>query len=198
MDASDPISIDLYCQANGNTLPPHLARCIISMQRGWRAGRDTANPQEGFLATEFAESEVQELYRERGAFFTIRKGGDVLGFALTTKIDKFIEQYDSAQGGQLSLSEPLDLSEYVYLYQIVIRKGEQQRGLGKRLIQQVQRHHTRPLLADILSSPIPNLGSSLFFGRLGFRRVGVLHLASYRDYGPLTSEVLISTGKESP
>lgn len=195
MDTTDPISVELYSQAAASNLEPGLVRSIISLQRGWRVSRRAAQPEEGFLATEFAESEVHALYEDGGTFFVIRRGGDALGFALTTRIAEFTEQYDSAPGSKLHLSEPVDLAAFVYLYQIVIRKGEQQRGLGKHLMQHVQQHHKTPILADVLLSPVPNLGSKLFFTRLGFKSVGVLSLANYRDYGPLSSEVLINTGR---
>jgi len=197
MATTDPLVLELYCQAAGRKLEPGLIRSIISLQRGWQASRSTAKPEEGFLATTFEEGEVFGLYEDGGSFFIIRRSDDVVGFALTTSIKKFIEQYDAPASGQLHLAEPLDLAKFVYLYQVVIQKGEQQRGLGTRLMQHVQRYHTQPLLADILSSPIPNIGSSLFFARLGFRKVGELNLANYRDYGPLTSEVLVNTARES-
>ena len=197
MATTDPIVLELYCQAAGRKLEPGLIRSIISLQRGWQASRSTANPEEGFLATAFEEGEVLALYEDGGSFFIIRRGDEVVGFALTTGIEKFVEQYDAPAGGQLHLTEPLDLAKFIYLYQVVIQKGEQQRGLGTRLMQHVQRYHTQPLLADILSSPIPNIGSSVFFARLGFRKVGELNLSNYRDYGPLTSEVLVNTVKES-
>lgn len=197
MDTTDPIVLELYCQAAGRKLEPGLVRSIISLQRGWQASRSTAKPEEGFLATAFEASEVLALYEDGGSFFIIRRSNEVVGFALTTGIEKFVEQYDAPAGGQLRLAEPLDLAKFVYLYQVVIQKGEQQRGLGTRLMEHVQRYHTQPLLADILSSPVPNIGSSLFFARLGFRKVGELNLSNYRDYGPLTSEVLINTAKES-
>jgi len=197
MDTTDPIVLELYCQAAGRKLEPGLVQGIISLQRGWQASRITAKPEEGFLATAFEVSEVLALYEDGGAFFIIRRSNEVVGFALTTSIGKFVEQYDAPAGGQLRLAEPLDLTKFVYLYQVVIQKGEQQRGLGTRLMEHVQRYHTQPLLADILSSPIPNIGSSLFFARLGFRKVGELNLSNYRDYGPLTSEVLVNTAKES-
>ena len=197
MATTDPIVLELYCQAAGRKLEPGLIRSIISLQRGWQASRSTANPEEGFLATAFEEGEVLALYEDGGSFFIIRRSDDVVGFALTTGIEKFVEQYDAPAGGQLHLTEPLDLAKFIYLYQVVIQKGEQQRGLGTRLMQHVQRYHTQPLLADILSSPIPNIGSSVFFARLGFRKVGELNLSNYRDYGPLTSEVLVNTVKES-
>ena len=197
MHPADPIVLELYCQAAGRKLEPCLIRSIISLQRGWQASRSTANPEEGFLATAFEEGEVLALYEDGGSFFIIRRGDEVVGFALTTGIEKFVEQYDAPAGGQLHLNEPLDLAKFVYLYQVVIQKGEQQRGLGTRLMQHVQRYHTQPLLADILSSPIPNIGSSVFFARLGFRKVGELNLSNYRDYGPLTSEVLVNTVRES-
>ena len=197
MATTDPIVLELYCQAAGRKLEPGLIRSIISLQRGWQASRSTANSEEGFLATAFEEGEVLALYEDGGSFFIIRRSDDVVGFALTTGIEKFVEQYDAPAGGQLHLNEPLDLAKFVYLYQVVIQKGEQQRGLGTRLMQHVQRYHTQPLLADILSSPIPNIGSSVFFARLGFRKVGELNLSNYRDYGPLTSEVLVNTVKES-
>ncbi len=197
MDTTEPIVLELYGQASGRKLEPGLVRRIISLQRGWRAGRSTAKPEEGFLATAFEEGEALALFEDGGSFFIIRRSDDVVGFALTTSIKKFIEQYDAPASGQLHLAEPLDLAKFVYLYQVVIQKGEQQRGLGTRLMQHVQRYHTQPLLADILSSPIPNIGSSLFFARLGFRKVGELNLANYRDYGPLTSEVLVNTARES-
>lgn len=197
MATTDPIVLELYCQAAGRKLEPGLIRSIISLQRGWQASRSTANPEEGFLATAFEEGEVLALYEDGGSFFIIRRGDEVVGFALTTGIEKFVEQYDAPAGGQLHLNEPLDLAKFVYLYQVVIQKGEQQRGLGTRLMQHVQRYHTQPLLADILSSPIPNIGSSVFFARLGFRKVGELNLSNYRDYGPLTSEVLVNTVRES-
>lgn len=197
MDTTDPIVLELYCQAAGRKLEPGLVRSIISLQRGWQASRSTAKPEEGFLATVFEEGEVLALYEDGGSFFIIRRSNEVVGFALTTSIKKFVEQYDAPAEGQLRLAEPLDLAKLVYLYQVVIQKGEQQRGLGTRLLEHVQRYHTQPLLADILSSPVPNIGSSLFFARLGFRKVGELNLSNYRDYGPLTSEVLVNTAKES-
>ena len=197
MNANEPVAFELYGQASGRKLEPGLVRRIISLQRGWRSSRSCAKPEEGFLATAFEEGEVWALYEGGGTFFIIRRSDDVVGFALTTGIEKFIEQYDAPAGGELHLTEPLDLTKYVYLYQVVIQKGEQQRGLGRRLMQHVQRCHSQPILADVLSSPVPNIGSSLFFARLGFRKVGELNLSNYRDYGPLTSEVLANTARES-
>lgn len=196
MDTNEPIAFERYGQASGRKLEPGMVRRIISLQRGWRASRSTAKPEEGFLATAFEEDEVLALYEDGGTFFIIRCSDDVVGFSLTTGMKKFLEQYEPPAGGELHLDEPLDLTKYVYLYQVVIQKGEQQRGLGTQLMQHVQRYHSQPILADVLSSPIPNIGSSLFFARLGFRKVGQLHLANYRDYGPLTSEVLVNTAKE--
>jgi ribosomal protein S18 acetylase RimI-like enzyme len=139
MNANEPVAFELYDQASGRKLEPGLVRRIISLQRGWRASRGSAKPEEGFLATAFEEGEVWALYEGGGTFFIIRRSDDVVGFALTTGIEKFIEQYDAPAGGELQLTEPLDLTKYVYLYQVVIQKGEQQRGLGRRLMQQVQR-----------------------------------------------------------
>jgi ribosomal protein S18 acetylase RimI-like enzyme len=140
-------------------------------------------------------AEVEGLYQEGGTFFLLRRKGAVLGFALTTGIGKFTEQFRSDSGGRLVTPKPLNLDEYVYLYQVAIRKGEEQRGLGGALVQHVQNYHTQPLLADVLTAPVPNLGSRFFFERLGFRKVGVLELDSYRDYGSLTSDVLVDGKK---
>ena len=198
MDAIDPISVEICCQSNGNKLDPHRVSRIIALQHGWRADRHTAKPEEGFLATEFAAEEVRELYAEGGTFFLLQRAGEVVGFALTTAIGKFTEQYDGPDLGHLRLTEALDLPSFVYLYQAVIQKGEQQRGLGRQLMRHVLRHHGQPMLADVLTAPVPNLGSIRFFARLGFKKVGDLTLGQYRDYGALTSDVLVFTGSELP
>lgn len=188
---ADSLVVELYCKENGRALSPHLVRSLIAIQRGWRSDRNNADAQQGFLATEFTEDEVQSLYQSGGNFFLLCNPETILGFALTTSIDKFTEQFESAACGQLKTSSPLLLAEFNYLYQVAILKGEHQRGLGRRLVKQAQKHHIKSLLADVLVSPVPNLGSSLFFARLGFRKVGTLELDNYRDYGPLVSEVLI-------
>lgn len=198
MDTIDSLSLEIFCRANGSELDPHRIRSLLALQRGWRADRHSAKPEEGFLATEFAAEEVRDLYDHGGTFFLLHRADAVVGFALTTDIGKFTEQYDGPGGGQLCLTEALDLPSFVYLYQVVIQRGEEQRGLGRRLVRQVLGHHRQPILADVLTAPVPNLGSSRFFAKLGFKKVGILTLGQYRDYGALTSEVLICAEKERP
>lgn len=198
MDTTDPNSLKIFCRSNGNELNPHQISSILALQRGWRADRHSAKPEEGFLATEFAADEVRDLYEHGGTFFLLQRSGTVVGFALTTNIGKFTEQYDGPGGGQLCLTEALDLPSFVYLYQVVIQRGEEQRGLGRRLVRHVLDHHRQPVLADVLTAPIPNLGSGRFFARLGFKKVGVLTLGQYRDYGALNSDVLIRSEKDCP
>lgn len=191
---SGQLSVEVCSRATGRLLPPSAVSGICSIQHDWRATPSTANAQDGFLVTEFAEEEVHDIFAGGSTFFLIHAGHSLLGFALTTSIDEFTGQFTAAGQGQFLTSETLDLARYVYLYQIVIRRGAHRRGLGRMLMKEVLQNTASPILADVLSAPIPNTPSSLFFAQIGFKNVGEIRLNYYRDFGPLTSEVLINSG----
>ncbi len=186
------VRIQTVSKKTASQISIQLVDAIIELQQGWKADRRSADPETGFLATCFCREEVQEYFENGGTFFFAQSEGGLEGFALTTSIDEFIDQYRTVDGCTFEGVPPPNLQQCVYLYQVVVRRGTERKGIGRELVRAVSLHHKSEILADVLVSPVPNYPSIRFFQQLGYFKVGELHLSQYRDFGQLVSHVYLA------
>jgi ribosomal protein S18 acetylase RimI-like enzyme len=143
----------------------------------------TADRDRGFLVSVFGELELDALLDEKNTMVLLEGEPEApAGFALLTDIHHLTDLDALASHNWIT-------GESRYLYQIAIAPGHERRGLGRELLDACKRVATH-LVADIVISPVENTRSLRFFERNGFSAIGVLTLASYRDFGPVTSRVV--------
>jgi hypothetical protein len=170
-----------------------LVNHLIQIQKEWSNPRGRLHDRdEPFLATHLDPTELRMLVFSGGQLFILETPKRIVGFSLVTSIEEFRKQYASNRG-DLVLSKPADLDRAVYLYQLVIRRGETRKGHGSKLLRAVTSAH-QEILADVVSKPCFNASSYEFFRANGFLDIGLLKLSSYRDFGALEPHVLLREG----
>ena len=166
---------------------------IISAQSDWTFSKAELklNPtiqKDGFLATCFETGELARFLSLDGELYVCELDSVFCGFALVTGGSVFEQQITA---GSVDWGNRLDLSEYRYLYQIVVTGEYARKGAGNRLLREVCSRESNGLIADVLMDPFCNEPSLKFFEANGFSSLGTLTLGNYRDYGKLQSKVFL-------
>ncbi len=159
-----------------------------------RQAKDTEN---GFLIGSISNHEIQALLAEGAQIHLARDtNGVLLAFAMMTSIQELTVLYTDRTDGRLTLNYPAAFSEEemqsaVYLHRIALKADQRKTGLGTKLVQEIQRQTSHPIVTDILCQPIFNEASLRFFQKNSFQEFALLYLDNYRDFGQLVSKVLV-------
>lgn len=155
---------------------------VIELQRDWTSLQKKGNP----LATCFDSKELDSLLERESHLYCLRDPNQILlGFILLQNMTGLYSQL-------LNTRDSLELdrervSQATYLYQIVIRRGNESKGLGKVLLNTSCKG--KHLVTDVLIKPRRNQRSLSFFESQHFNAIGRLRLEGYRNYGFLESIV---------
>jgi hypothetical protein len=172
---------------------------ILELQKSLVTSPNRAPGEKGFLISNFEEMELERLTENGASLFTASDVSGLAGYMLVTAMGEFTRLFENSKSGVFRpySSEFSFGTDCKYLYQIAIKRGGNRKGVGTQLFNYALGVHSVSFITDILLEPICNLASLRFFEKNGFRRIGVLELSHYRDFGALKSQVLMFANAKS-
>lgn len=178
---------------NRNTrLPNSLLEQILQIHDSVVISRSDVPPANGFLISRLTSCELDELLRADATDVYIASTAEHMeGFCLVTHVHDLLDLCKDPAAGELHYTQPTSIAEADYLFQIAVMEQNSRAGIGSALVNVVKADHPNGLVADVLVEPVKNNASLAFFAKHGFETIGELHLARYRDFGKLVSNVLL-------
>ncbi|MEZ4749589.1 MAG: GNAT family N-acetyltransferase [Bdellovibrionota bacterium] len=153
--------------------------------------------EHGFLLSHVGMGELRR-YIASETVLIAEVDADPIGFAVA--LDAY--DYGDLEGAELNWSSACaaalhQQSQSLYLWLIGVHPGHQKRGVGKKLLEELdtiaRRKGKNCIVADYMTAPQLNEGSRRFFERRGFAISGALSLSDYHGVGPSSYQIVSRT-----
>lgn len=168
-----------------------VLRSVLRLQEKWIVKAEHADTLSGFLISALSFAELMGLIRGGSELWCSIGHSRLLAYCLITPPSEFTSLFKDEDRGRFFAEGDINFLETRYLFQVCTDKAISRKSVGSDLLGYLLKKVNCPLITDILTSPLNNSASIQFFKKNGFLEIGDLELAGYRDFGKLTSRVLI-------